>query len=202
MARRTAYSPNPKRECHKCPLNGKGDDYCWRKCLGPAEESGKGLKRVTLGGMEAADEYLHNNAAEGTAFRRAEDDLRTGGGECDRESGVTISLPYEVERGLVKVLASFMSLTDVQLCIFRHVYNGESLAQAARRLIVPMSKQAVSKHVRAIRDSNPVVGKVIAQLVRLPDSPRRNQDTASGDDADGDSLVQTNLFDTLFAAQG
>lgn len=177
--------PSPKRECHNCPLNGKGDDYCWKKCLGPAEKSNKGRSRVTLGGMDAPDEFIHGNADDDYMAARSAKPLPA----ASAPSSVTAKLNYEVERNLVEVLASFMSLSDIQLCLFRHVYNGENLAVAGRNCIRPMSRQAASKHMKAIRRSNPVIAQVMSQLVRLQDDEEEN--------ADRRNSVQTNFLDEL-----
>ena len=175
MSAHTATAPSPKRECHKCPLNGKGDDYCWKTCLGPADGSGdkkqmsnKGISKVTLGAMPAEDEYLYNNAVGGrgsTKFVYPDDAPHPS--KWDGEKDGATSIDFDVERGLVKVLATFMSLSDVQLCIFRHVYNGENIASVGRTLFKPISKQAVSKHLYAMCDSDPIISKVLKSLVRL-----------------------------------
>ena len=174
MSAHTATAPSPKRECHKCPLNGKGDDYCWKTCLGPADGSGdkkqmsnKGISKVTLGAMPAEDEYLYNNAVGdygSSKFRYPTERVRLRG---DNQRLSAAKLDYDVERGLVKVLATFMSLSDVQLCIFRHIYNGENIASVGRTLYKPISKQAVSKHLYAMCDTDPIIRKVLKSLVRL-----------------------------------
>lgn len=48
----------PKRECHKCPYNGKGSDYCWKECIGPADVSDKGITKVRTGTLESPDEFI------------------------------------------------------------------------------------------------------------------------------------------------
>lgn len=179
--------PSPTRECHTCPLNGKGSDYCWKKCLGPSENSNKGISKVSLGGMEAPDEFIHRNAAA---------DYRSQEARTVRRSSVTAKLDYEVERALVKVLATFMSLPDIQLCLFRHIYNGENLALAGRNCIRPMSRQAASKHVKAMRRSDPIIAKVMRQLVRLPDDDRQGDNHSEVEDSDVQTrdAVQLDLF--------
>ena len=167
-------APSPKRECHKCPLNGKGDDYCWKTCLGPADGSGdkkqmsnKGISKVTLGAMPAEDEYLYNNAVGDFGSSKFSYPTETSRNSGSDQRLSAAKLDYDVERGLVKVLATFMSLSDVQLCIFRHVYNGENIASVGRTLYKPISKQAVSKHLYAMCDSDPIIRKVLKSLVRL-----------------------------------
>jgi len=164
MSAQKTIAPSPKRECHKCPLNGKGNDYCWKTCLGPAENSNKGVSKVTLGAMPAEDEYLENNAlGERGSSKFQYPEARH---DIERDEG-TANLDFDVERGLVKVLATFMSLSDVQLCIFRHIYNGENIASVGRTLYKPISKQAVSKHLYSMCDSDPIISKVLKSLVRL-----------------------------------
>ena len=106
--RKDARRPAARRECHKCPYNGTGDAYCWQKCPGPAEESNKGVSKVTLGGMEAEGEYIYNNAEQSSSYSRFSDPHLA----ATPPSPVTAELPYEVERSLVRILASMMSLTD------------------------------------------------------------------------------------------
>lgn len=170
MSAQTTTAPSPKRECHKCPLNGKGDDYCWKSCLGPADNSNKGVSKVTLGAMPAEDEYLENNALGERGSSKflypEENHLTPRRRKAGHDEGAA-KLDYDVERGLVKVLATFMSLSDVQLCIFRHIYNGENIASVGRTLYKPISKQAVSKHLYAMCDSDPIISKVLKSLVRL-----------------------------------
>lgn len=190
VSKQLTARPSAKRECHNCPLNGKQDDYCWKKCLGPAENSGKGISTVTLGGMDAPDEFIQNNADRD--FKSADTFLGLSPSpSSSRPTPVTASLDYEVERSLVQVLATVMSLSDIQLCLFRHIYNGENLALAGRNCIRPMSRQAASKHIKAIRRANPVIAKVIKQLVWLPD------DEDTGKKADNKAVgeaVQLDLF--------
>ena len=174
MSGQSTIAPSPKRECHKCPLNGKGYDYCWKTCLGPADGGGKnnqmsnkGVSKVTLGAMPAEDEFLYNNAVGdfGSSKFSYPTEMSRNSGSDQRLSAA--KLDYDVERGLVKVLATFMSLSDVQLCIFRHIYNGENIASVGRSLYKPISKQAVSKHLYAMCDSDPIIRKVLKSLVRL-----------------------------------
>lgn len=174
MSEPKTIAPSPKRECHKCPLNGKGDDYCWKTCLGPADGSGdkkqmsnKGISKVTLGAMPAEDEYLYNNAVGDFGSSKFSYPTETSRNSGSDQRLSAAKLDYDVERGLVKVLATFMSLSDVQLCIFRHIYNGENIASVGRTLYKPISKQAVSKHLYAMCDSDPIIRKVLKSLVRL-----------------------------------
>jgi len=205
MSADKSIAPSPKRECHKCPLNGKGDDYCWKVCLGPADNSNKGVSKVTLGAMPAEDEYLENNAlGERGSSKFQYPEARH---DIERDEG-TAKLDYDVERGLVKVLATFMSLSDVQLCIFRHIYNGENIASVGRTLYKPISKQAVSKHLYSMCDSDPIISKVLRSLVRLDGTgstrKTRDSDRRLAKQAQKKSVqLRFDLFDeTLVAESG
>lgn len=137
--------------------------------------------------MEAPDEFIHRNAAA---------DYCTQEARTVRRSPVTAKLDYEVERALVKVLATFMSLPDIQLCLFRHIYNGENLALAGRNCIRPMSRQAASKHVKAMRRADPIIAKVMRQLVRLPDDEWQsgNADSEKDSGVHASDAMQLDLF--------
>lgn len=183
-----------KRECHRCPYNGKGDPYCWQVCLGPSDKSNKGHSFVRLGAIEAQGEYLYSNAdellTEKAKTNDEVDEMDFSADESDAEAdsaqetsadgnqerpedfsgsyehSVTESLDEKVERALVIILANMMSLSDTQLCIFRHVFHGEDLKKVGSTLPVPITKQAVFKHLLAMTRSNPVVEKVIHQMMR------------------------------------
>ena len=208
--------PSPKRECHKCPLNGKGDDYCWKVCLGPADGSGEsrqmsrqGVSKVSISNMPTEGEYLNAHAVAGYGSHEfaapeettlpAQEAAAVGWGAHDRRDessglGASVSgLNFEVERGLVKVLATVFALTDVELCILRHVYNGESMTQAGRSLHKKLSKQAVSKHLYHMRDSDPVLGKVIRSLVRLDGTGGAKSRKGGGDRSEAKTVAQLQL---------
>jgi hypothetical protein len=181
------------RECHTCPLNGKGDDYCWKTCLGPADVSEKGQVVRRLGQFEAPDEFINANRlddpnalpsashdpASGVSLWDDLDDGETANAaESDPDGdtpddfaaspnhGVTAELTDDVERALVPIIANLMSLSDTQLCIFRHVFHGEDLRKTGQSLPVPMTKQAVSKHLKRICEQNDVVARVIRGMMR------------------------------------
>ena len=181
------------RECHTCPLNGRGDDYCWKTCLGPADVSEKGQVVRRLGQFEAPDEFINANRlddpnalpsasrdpASGVSLWDDLDDGETAdsgesGGDGDTPEdfaaspnyGVTAELTDDVERALVPIIANLMSLSDTQLCIFRHVFHGEDLRKTGQSLPVPMTKQAVSKHLKRICEQNDVVARVIRGMMR------------------------------------
>lgn len=96
--------------------------------------------------------------------------LMAGGARPDAGeagSGVTAELSDDVERALVPILANLFGdrcMTDVRLCIFRHIFRGDDLETTGRSLPVPISKQAVFKHLRCMVDANPVIAKVILQM--------------------------------------
>lgn len=184
------------RECHRCPRNGKGDPYCWQRCMGPAEKSDKGRSFVRTGGLDAEAEFIEGNMdgeyGDGIAASRitteedfiaaaedgaidpdtlTEEQLLTAyGSPTDASgpgSGVTAELSDDVERALVPILANLFGdrcMTDVRLCIFRHIFRGDDLETTGRSLPVPISKQAVFKHLRCMVDANPVIAKVILQM--------------------------------------
>lgn len=79
---------------------------------------------------------------------------------------VTDQLSDDVERALVEIIANLMSLPDTQLCIFRHVFHGEDLKTTGASLPVPISKQAVFKHLLDMTRKNPVVEKVIHGMMK------------------------------------
>lgn len=116
------------------------------------------------GGVRAdADVYdATQNAADSiTDYLRDKDTKQTEvGKEQPRE------ITDEVQVLLVPILANLMSLSDMQLCILRHIYNGDDLATTGKSLPRPMTKQAVSKHVKAICEANPVIAKVIRAMMR------------------------------------
>lgn len=97
---------------------------------------------------------------------------RQTGGDVDTSkpgSGVSRDLSDDVERALVPILANLFgddSMSDIRLCIFRHVFKGEDLGTIGRTLPKPMSKQAVFKHLRHMVRENPVIGKVIMGMKR------------------------------------
>lgn len=172
----TGHRPTSKRECHKCPLNGKGDSYCFEKCLGPADDSRKGRSMVSLGGMPAEDEYIYAKAdklcgvpsATIPTFMDDIDAPRETAPSALQPQGVVDKMPYDTERYLVRVLATVMSLPDIQLCIFRHAYLGERFESIGNTLPVRMTKQAVSKHIKTMRLKHPIFDRLLAQLVKSP----------------------------------
>lgn len=151
-----------RRECHKCPRNGKGDDYCWKVCLGPADDSRKGLSTVQLGGIEDEGEFIRSNLDDAALsaqdgrdgafvfFDEAEREARNGGGEPAKGS-LTPNLSEETERSMVVVISKLFSLSDIQLCILKHLLFGEDYATIGRTLPKPMSKEAVQKHLVAMK---------------------------------------------------
>ena len=181
-----------KRECHRCPYNGKGDPYCWQVCLGPSEKSNKGHSFVRLGAIEAQGEYLYSNAddllAEKAKINEKVEEMDFLDDESDSDSAqesnddgnqerpedfsgsyehsVTKSLDEKVERALVVILANLMSLSDTELCILRHFFHGEDLAKTGATLPIPMSKQAVNKHCEQIKNNLPVMWKVVEGMKR------------------------------------
>ena len=189
------------KECHKCPRNGKNDPYCWQKCIGPAEKSDKGRTIVRTGGLEDVDEFLADHIDEDYESGRVtpEDDFIRDIECCDDEldpdsiseeailnpsdnsklsGGVTAQLSEDVERALVLILANLFGgkeMTDTRLCIFRHIYKGEDFETIGRTLPVPMSKQAVFKHLRKIVEVNPLIGKVIMEMKRKGHSGARRK---------------------------
>lgn len=162
----SSRTPSPKRECHKCPLNGKGDDYCWKKCLGPADDSRKGQRKVLLGAMPTQDEYIEREADELSGVPKSIAPAVYADPSPSAEQGVVKDIPYASERYLVQVLASMMSLSDIQLCIFRHIYLGEKMECVGDTLPVRITKQAVSKHIQALRAKHPVFDRMLSQMIR------------------------------------
>ena len=190
------------KECHKCPRNGKNDPYCWQKCIGPAEKSDKGRTFVRTGSLEDVDEFINDHMNEdydvATSTAMSEDDFIRGvesDDEIDPDSiseeellspsdnsnssnTVTAELSEDVERALVLILANLFGgkeMTDTRLCIFRHIYKGEDFETIGRTLPVPMSKQAVFKHLRKIVEANPLIGKVIMEMKRKGHSGARRK---------------------------
>lgn len=195
--------PSPKRECHKCPLNGKGDDYCWKTCLGPAEDSRKGKSLVSLSAMPAQDEYINREADELTGYRKSEPPAVYATPPSAEPQGVVDAMSYETERSLVRVLATIMSLSDVQLCIFRHIYLGEHMEAVGESLPVPISKQAVSKHVQSLRAKHPALDHMLSQMLRSATArrPAHTRPAPQADEAHGfapllakGSVAQLDLF--------
>lgn len=199
-----------KRECHRCPYNGKGDSYCWEVCLGPSENSNKGRSFVHLGAIEAQGEYLFANADDTVARKSVDssvDDIELSEASEDgffddddgegsnpdrpenysesRSNSVTRSLNEDVERALVVILANLMSLSDTRLCILRHVFHGEDMKKIGASLPVPMSKQAVFKHLLAMTRENRVVEKVVHQMMR------------DGHGGARQTVTQLDLFDAM-----
>ena len=184
MENPSQQNSRPKRECHKCRRNGTGDDYCWKHCLGPADDSNKGISKVSLGSLESESEYIFANAdslalpkeafsgRSPDGIQDAEDDADDFFGHAAERSaaqaprGVTEQLDDEVEHALVVILANLMSLSDTQLCIFRHIFHGEDLKDTGARLPVPITKQAVFKHLLKMVRENKVVAKVIHGMMR------------------------------------
>lgn len=181
------------KECHKCPRNGKGDPYCWEVCIGPAEKSDKGRSFVRTGSLAAESEFISCNidseyesaidsrrtteedfiaAAESGEIdpdEISEEELLSPNGGAGERQGVTEQLSDEVERALVPIIANLFGndrMSDMKLCIFRHIFRGEDFETISKSLPVRISKQAVFKHVRSLVDMNPVIGKVILQMKR------------------------------------
>ena len=143
------------RECWKCPRNGKGDPYCWQKCLGPAEVSNKGLELVSLDSMPAPSEYVQRYIDKAYVKSKHESCIKT-----------TEQLEAGVERALVVILSNLMSLSDIDLCIFRHLFHGDGLQETADKLPQRMTKQAVHKRLNSICEKNKVVEKVVRGMMR------------------------------------
>ena len=167
------------RECHRCPRNGKGDPYCWERCIGPAEKSDKGISYVRLGGLKAEAEFIESERLEDlNAYCDDENEEvfsndpginldKTTSPECGSiDRRVTRDLSEEVENALVPVIANLMSLQDIQLCILRHVFKGEDLTVIGKSLPVPISRQAVFSHLLRMCRSNKVVEKVIHGMMK------------------------------------
>ncbi len=143
------------RECWKCSRNGKGDPYCWQKCLGPAEVSNKGLNVVSLDAMPSPSEFVENYVDHTYKASKKAD-----------VAAVTNELSISVERALVPIIANLMSLSDIELCIFRHLFHGEGLEEMGRSLPKQMTKQAVHKRLKTMCANNKVVEKVIRGMMR------------------------------------
>ena len=188
MSAQKTIAPSPKRECHKCPLNGRGDDYCWRKCLGPADDSRKGQRKVSLGAMPTQDEYIEREADELSGVPKSIAPA-VYAEERREEQGVVKDIPYASERYLVQVLASMMSLSDIQLCIFRHIYLGEKMECVGDTLPVRITKQAVSKHIQVLRAKHPVFDRMLSQMIH--GSRRRSADRSRTTAADQVRTVPT-----------
>lgn len=158
--RTTAYGAGsrPIRECHRCPRNGKGDDYCWKVCKGAADNSRKGIKKINLGGMEADGEYLHERMLSDKVAESDERDVAaTFFDEPDHaynnsSQSVTATLSPETERSMVVVISQLFALPDTQLCILKHLLFGEDYGTIGRSLPKPMSKEAVQKNLVAMKD--------------------------------------------------
>ncbi len=138
------------RECHKCPLNGKGDARCI-DCPGAAEVSYKGKSIVHLGALESPDEFLEANAL-------ARD------GEAEAGGGVTAELSAETERALVVILATFMAMEKTDLFIFREMFHGKDLAQIGREIC--MTKEGVRKRVVNMAKANPKIMRAFGAMKR------------------------------------
>lgn len=159
------------RECHKCPRNGKGDPYCYEKCLGPAEISNKGINKVSLGGMRDEESFIYSNLPESYKASIAEQDnpdLSNFVGRYTRNSAnmassqpITKSLSESTENALRIVLADIFALDDIQLCILRHLFLGENYAEIGKTLPYPISKQAVCKRIHIIARKFPVFRKLL-----------------------------------------
>lgn len=156
------------RECHKCPYNGKGNDYCWQKCKGPAEGSRKGKSLVNLGGIDGEGEYIHQNLDEETAD--AQDEKSTQfiyfdePANTESAHSITKELKADTERSLAVVLANLFALTDTQLCILRHLLFGEDYATIGRTIPKPISKEAVHKCIMAMAKKHQFVENVMRQM--------------------------------------
>lgn len=154
-------------ECHTCPRNGKGDDYCWRVCKGASESSNKGRSMVRTGGMEAEGEFIRDNLPQ--TERIASDDRDVGFVFFDREaasrpSSVTAVLTEDTERNMTTVIASLFALPDIQLCILKHLLFGEDYATIGRTLPKPMSKEAVQKHLARMRGRCAFVANIMREM--------------------------------------
>lgn len=140
----------PKRECHKCPLNGKGDARCI-KCPGAPEVSYRGRSIVHLGALESPDEFLEANALAQS-------------GERDEVGGVTAELSAETERALVVILATFMAMEKTDLLIFRGMFHGKNLMQIGHEM--GMTKEGVRKRVVNMAKVNPEIMKAFGAMRR------------------------------------
>ena len=157
----------PIRECHKCPRYGKGDNYCWEKCKGPADNSHKGINFVMTDGMTASGEYIDDNLNDNDAVEKIDKD--TSFVYFDEESGetenandkVTKDLSAPTEQALSIILANLFSLSDNQLCIFKHFLFGEDYAQIGRSIPNPLTKEAVHANLVRMAKSHPFVAKVM-----------------------------------------
>ena len=169
MPNNTTTKPTPRtvRECHDCPRNGKGDDYCWKVCQDPSENSNQGRKLVRTGGMDAAGEFIHDNLSENdkkeaderdTEFTFIDEEMRS------RSSSVTATLTEETERNMAVVISSLFALPDIQLCILKHLLFGEDYATIGRNLPKPMSKEAVLKHLVDMRGKCGFVANIMREM--------------------------------------
>lgn len=116
------------------------------------------------GGVRSDDDVYQKDPTEAdsiTTYLRRDDSPSVKIGQEN-----TRNISDEVQVLLVPILANLMSLSDTQLCILRHIYNGDDLAKTGASLPRPMSKQAVSKHVKAICEGNAVIAKVIRAMMR------------------------------------
>lgn len=149
------------RSCHKCPLNGKGDERCI-ECPGPAEESYAGISYVHLGGLESPEEFVQANRLQ-TLVPEPSMQGRQG---CvaDSARSVTKELAPDVERALVVILASLMSMDDQNMVIFRHLYHGDDYVQTAKA--VGLSVEGVRKRVIELARRNRIVTHVVNVMKR------------------------------------
>lgn len=121
--------------------------------------------------MEAEDEFLLRNAKQEIFDQQKIDpDSISDNMRLDNQpttpQNVTATLTDEVERALVPIIASLMSLSDIQLCIFRHIFKGQNIRTTGETLPTPISKQAVFKHLKQMVKANPVVKNVIQGMMR------------------------------------
>lgn len=136
------------RECHKCPLNGKGDPRCIT-CPGPSKTPlQSGVVAYSLDSMKAA----------GMVQAAAPTELQ--------ERGRCTDLPLAVEERLLDFLYRLFSLTEQKYLLVRHVFLGGSLSQFGRSTGV--SRQRVNTLAGEISTEIPVLAEMFGR--------RRNSD--------------------------
>ena len=117
--------------------------------------SNKGLELVSLDSMPAPSEYVQRYIDKAYVKSKHESCIKT-----------TEQLEAGVERALVVILSNLMSLSDIDLCIFRHLFHGDGLQETADKLPQRMTKQAVHKRLNSICEKNKVVEKVVRGMMR------------------------------------
>lgn len=142
-----------RRECHKCPFDGKGSDECL-KCLGPADGSYKGISYVWIDNHPDPDGLIERGHM---AFRSRE--------EYSDEFTGRSALPDTVEEALVPIIATFFQMTDQELIVVKRKYNGEDDVEVARAIGV--TKQRVNAIVHSVCQKIPRMAMVIQAMRRL-----------------------------------